>query len=151
MGVSPFGALTHGHVSPHSFAHIGRDEIQYGLRNIPSTHQPYEISTLAAYRAGERVQHGHRWRVHDLSLEFLQHFIGSLYSADQSRDYDGIAICQSCREFRTDGQCSIAGSIQSMPIRIDDAGGLANLAGDQRQLFIRNPTDVDFDVQHLVR
>jgi hypothetical protein len=36
VGVSRFGALTHSNVSPDSFAHIGRYELQYGLRNVSS-------------------------------------------------------------------------------------------------------------------
>jgi hypothetical protein len=71
MGVSRFGALTYSDVSPYAFGHIGRYELQYGLRNVPSPYQPHQISALAAYGTGEGVQHGHGWRVHDLGLEFL--------------------------------------------------------------------------------
>ena len=41
-------------------------------------------------------------------------------------------------------------SIQSMPVRIHDAPRLANLAGDQRQLLVRNPTHIDRNVQQIV-
>jgi hypothetical protein len=44
-----------------------------------------------------------------------------------------------------------ANSIQSMPIRIDDAGRLADLADDESQLLVGNPTHVDLNVQYIVR
>jgi hypothetical protein len=37
-----------------------------------------------------------------------------------------------------------------MPIRIHDAWRLANLAGDLRELLVRNPTYVDRDMQQIV-
>ena len=42
-------------------------------------------------------------------------------------------------------------SIQSMPIRVDDAECLADLANDEFQLLIGDPTHVDLNVQDIVR
>jgi hypothetical protein len=41
-------------------------------------------------------------------------------------------------------------SIQSMPVRIHDAWRLANLAGDQRELLVRNPAHINRNVQQIV-
>jgi hypothetical protein len=38
-----------------------------------------------------------------------------------------------------------------MPIRVDDAGHLADLGRDQRQLFCRQPENVYLNVERIVR
>jgi hypothetical protein len=44
-----------------------------------------------------------------------------------------------------------AGSIQSMPIGVHDAGRLTNLADDKRQLLIGKSEHVDRNVKNMVR
>jgi hypothetical protein len=46
---------------------------------------------------------------------------------------------------------TVVGSVQSMPIRVQDARRLANLLGDQRKLLISDPTHIDRDVKQIVR
>jgi hypothetical protein len=38
-----------------------------------------------------------------------------------------------------------------MPVRIHDAGRLTDLRGDQRQLFYRQPENVNLDMECIVR
>ena len=49
------------------------------------------------------------------------------------------------------GECQSVGSIQSMPIHIHDTERLADLAGDQLQLLVGQPTDIDLNMQEIAR
>ncbi len=51
---------------------------------------------------------------------------------------------------RRRGEGRLTKSVQSMPVRIHDAGRLADLAGDQRQLLVRHPTHINRDVQPVI-